>query len=84
MLPSSPSRSGLSPLSHPLSRVPLPAPTSHHQPRTSLPLTVPPPHSAIYSGHQIGSILSLLFSPLLLERGGVDVMFVVYGTAGFV
>jgi hypothetical protein len=36
------------------------------------------------AGHQIGSILSLLFSPLLIASTGVDAMFYVYGLMGFV
>ncbi|KXZ47469.1 hypothetical protein GPECTOR_35g907 [Gonium pectorale] len=44
--------------------------------------------SLMYSGtahrHQIGSILSLLFSPLVIAASGVDMMFYVYGLSGFV
>ncbi len=34
------------------------------------------------AGHQIGSILSLLWSPLLIASVGVDAMFYLYGLAG--
>ncbi|KAF5841577.1 major facilitator superfamily domain-containing protein [Dunaliella salina] len=40
--------------------------------------------SLIYSGHQIGSILSLLISPFLLNSGGAPLLFSVYGSLGFV
>mmetsp|Transcript_1686 Transcript_1686/g.4204 ORF Transcript_1686/g.4204 Transcript_1686/m.4204 type:complete len:441 (+) Transcript_1686:79-1401(+) len=40
--------------------------------------------SLIYSGHQIGSILSLLISPYLLNSGGAPLLFSVYGSLGFV
>jgi ACS family sodium-dependent inorganic phosphate cotransporter len=37
----------------------------------------------IYSGHQLGSILSLLLSPGLLARYGTHAMFYLYGAVGF-
>ncbi|KAG2445616.1 hypothetical protein HXX76_000226 [Chlamydomonas incerta] len=40
--------------------------------------------SLMYSGHQIGSILSLLWSPLIIASSGVDLMFYLYGLSGFV
>lgn len=40
--------------------------------------------SLIYSGHQIGSILSLLASPLIIASTGVNAMFYLYGALGFV
>ncbi|MEW5299522.1 MAG: hypothetical protein WDW36_002531 [Sanguina aurantia] len=40
--------------------------------------------SLIYSGHQIGSILSLLASPLIIASTSVNAMFMMYGALGFV
>ncbi|GIL70600.1 hypothetical protein Vretimale_3718 [Volvox reticuliferus] len=40
--------------------------------------------SLMYSGHQVGSIVSLLWSPIIIASAGVDVMFYVYGAMGFI
>jgi ACS family sodium-dependent inorganic phosphate cotransporter len=40
--------------------------------------------SLIYSGHQIGSVLSALLSPLIIKSTGVASLFYVYGLLGFV
>jgi len=39
--------------------------------------------SLVYSGHQIGSMVSLLLSPYILASGGVSTLFLLYGSLGF-
>ncbi|KAJ9518299.1 hypothetical protein QJQ45_010214 [Haematococcus lacustris] len=39
--------------------------------------------SLLFSGHQIGSICSLLISPPLIQHGGLPLLFCVYGSLGF-
>ena len=40
--------------------------------------------SLIYSGHQIGSILSLLVSPFIIQGAGISALFYAYGALGFI